>query len=514
MDKKKIEEAVKQILKAIGDDPKREGLKATPKRVAEMYEEIFSGIKQDPKKELEVIFEHEHDEVILLKGIPLYSICEHHLVPFIGKAHVAYIPEGNRVTGLSKLARVVDILSKKPQVQERLTTQIAEIIMKKLKPKGVLVVLEAEHLCYDKKTEILTEAGWKFFKKLEKNDKVAQVDMPTRELSFVKPKKIISYNYSGEMVNVNSLSVNLLVTPDHRFCYCSDWSFYNHQEPNFKIGVARELVKKYVVIPRACNWGGKSCGSIKIGRYNIAFKKFAQLFGIWVGEGCVTHAGKRKFFVVSQSPNSPHFKNINSLFDSLRIKYIKAKSGKTIQFRIESNDFYNYFKQFGKSDKKFVPKIIKNSSPHYLKIFLDWYVKGDGHIKKNGAYHFVSKSEKLIDDLQEICIKLGMGCTKQNNKNHYRMETHKAKSGMDKWYSRLIPENFSITHYKGKIYCVSVPKGLILVRRMGRVAVCGNCMSMRGVKKPGILTVTSAVRGIFRENEKTRAEALSLIGQR
>ena len=147
MDKKKIEAAIKSILQAIGEDPKRHDLGDTPKRVAEMYEEIFSGIKQDPKKELEVILDQKHEEIILLKGIPLYSVCEHHLLPFIGRAHVAYIPKAGRVTGLSKLARVVDVLAKRPQVQERLTSQIAEIIMSKLKPRGVMVVLEAEHLC-------------------------------------------------------------------------------------------------------------------------------------------------------------------------------------------------------------------------------------------------------------------------------------------------------------------------------------------------------------------------------
>ena len=147
MNKKKIIKAVREILVAIGEDPKRPDLLDTPKRVAEMYEEIFSGIKKDPAKELEVLLSEGHDEIVLLKDIPLFSICEHHLLPFIGKAHVAYIPHANRVTGLSKLARVVDTLSKRPQVQERLTTQVAETIMKKLKPKGVMVVIEADHLC-------------------------------------------------------------------------------------------------------------------------------------------------------------------------------------------------------------------------------------------------------------------------------------------------------------------------------------------------------------------------------
>lgn len=147
MDKKKIEKAVREILKAVGENPDRKDLKDTPRRVAKMYEEILDGMSKDPEKELEVFLEQNHDEIVLIKDIPLYSICEHHLLPFIGKAHVAYIPQGNRVTGLSKLARVVEILSKRLQVQERLTTQIADVIMKKLKPQGCMVVIEAEHLC-------------------------------------------------------------------------------------------------------------------------------------------------------------------------------------------------------------------------------------------------------------------------------------------------------------------------------------------------------------------------------
>jgi len=160
MDKKRIEKAVREILLAIGEDTKRRDIRETPKRVAEMYEEILGGSLINPEKELEVVFEKDHDEIILLKNIPLYSICEHHLLPFIGKAHVAYIPSNNRVTGLSKLVRVVDAFSKRLQVQERLTTDIAEVIMRKLKPKGVLVIIEAEHLCMSmrgvKKPGVLT----------------------------------------------------------------------------------------------------------------------------------------------------------------------------------------------------------------------------------------------------------------------------------------------------------------------------------------------------------------------
>lgn len=146
MDKKKIEKGIRLVLEAVGASLKRKDIATTPKRVAEMYEEILGGQFKDASDELEVVLEQKHDEIILLKGIPLYSLCEHHLLPFIGKAHVAYIPD-KRITGLSKISRVVDILARRLQVQERLTTEIADIIMKKLKPKGVMVVIEAEHLC-------------------------------------------------------------------------------------------------------------------------------------------------------------------------------------------------------------------------------------------------------------------------------------------------------------------------------------------------------------------------------
>ncbi|MDR3289148.1 MAG: GTP cyclohydrolase I FolE [Peptococcaceae bacterium] len=147
IDKEKIENAVKLILEAIGEDPAREGLKDTPKRVAKMYEEIFSGLREDPSRYLDVQFNAEHEEMVIVKDIPLYSMCEHHLVPFYGQAHVAYIPRKGKVTGLSKIVRVVDGYARRPQLQERLTSQIADSIMTALKPLGVLVVIEAEHMC-------------------------------------------------------------------------------------------------------------------------------------------------------------------------------------------------------------------------------------------------------------------------------------------------------------------------------------------------------------------------------
>jgi GTP cyclohydrolase I len=148
VDRARIEKAVREILIAIGEDPDRDGLLETPARVGRMWAEICSGLHEDPSLELEKTFAVDHDEMVMVRDIPMYSLCEHHLLPFVGKAHVAYIPSsGGRITGLSKLARLVDGYAKRPQVQERLTRQIADAMQERLDPRGVLVVIEAEHFC-------------------------------------------------------------------------------------------------------------------------------------------------------------------------------------------------------------------------------------------------------------------------------------------------------------------------------------------------------------------------------
>jgi len=147
MDLEKIERGVRLILRGSGDDPNRPGIKATPRRVAAMYAEILGGINENPEQYLRAIQHERHDEMVLIKNIPLYSMCEHHMLPFAGVAHVAYIPKGGRIVGLSKIARVVDGLSRRLQVQERLTKQIADLINTHLEPLGVMVVIEAEHMC-------------------------------------------------------------------------------------------------------------------------------------------------------------------------------------------------------------------------------------------------------------------------------------------------------------------------------------------------------------------------------
>ncbi|MDI7276421.1 MAG: GTP cyclohydrolase I FolE [Anaerolineae bacterium] len=146
VDRERIERAIREVIEAIGEDPEREGLRDTPRRIADMYAEIFSGVGADPVRELGVTFQENHEEMVILRDIPFYSVCEHHFLPFHGVAHVGYIPRG-RILGISKVARVVEVLARRPQLQERLTGQIADALMGSLQPAGVAVVIEAEHLC-------------------------------------------------------------------------------------------------------------------------------------------------------------------------------------------------------------------------------------------------------------------------------------------------------------------------------------------------------------------------------
>lgn len=147
MDKEKIKQAIQIILKAVGEDTQRDGLKETPRRVADFYEEMFSGLKQNPQEEIKLYSAPDHDGMIIAKDISFHSLCEHHLLPFFGKVHIAYLPDDDRITGFSRLARVVEVLAHRPQLQERLTSQIADTLMNSLNPRGVFVIVEAEQLC-------------------------------------------------------------------------------------------------------------------------------------------------------------------------------------------------------------------------------------------------------------------------------------------------------------------------------------------------------------------------------
>ncbi len=518
VNQEKIQQAVRLIIEAIGEDGNREGLVGTPQRIAQMYEEVFWGLSQDPRQVLLVGFEEErHKEMVIVRDIPFYSMCEHHFLPFHGVAHVGYIPNG-RIVGLSKLARLVDILSRRPQVQERLTSQIADTIDETLQPDGVGVVVEAEHLCYDQKTEILTDQGWRKFADLA-SERVAQVDPQTLEMTFVKPLAKIAYHYSGPMHRYHSDCVDLLVTPDHRMLLKSDWHFYKGDGAWRFVPARNILTRGRYIIPQACSWSGTPIpATYELAGQKIAGDDYLRFMGIWLSEGCACERPDHQGYqvVVSQASGDVAGK-IRALFDRLAWNWVESSTPSGVrQFIISNKALYESLAPFGKSGDKFIPADIKNATPRQLGLFLEWYGMGDGYHDSDRPprWQYVSKSPQMVDDIQEILIRMGIAGGLQSHDHCARIETrtHKRKGGVGyKWYALLLPTHRSVVDYEGLVYCVSVPTGAVLVRRNGKTAVSGNCMTMRGVKKPGSVVITSANRGLFRSRPATRAEFISLI---
>ena len=286
MDKPVIEKAVRNIIISIGEDPDREGLRETPRRIAEMYEELFSGLKEDPRELLEVGFDDEdHHEMVIVKDIPFFGMCEHHFLPFHGVAHVGYIPQG-RILGISKVARLVEILARRPQVQERLTSQVADFLCEGgLKASGAAVVIEAEHLCYDRETEILTPGGWIRFDALEPWCQVAQVNPATLEMSWAVPTAITRYPYRGSMIHWKNDTLDLLVTPDHRMVFQREWSFEHKPQGPWEIAPASAMPPRFY-IPQAVIWKGPDAHSVPLGSEVVEADEYAKFMGAWLSEGC------------------------------------------------------------------------------------------------------------------------------------------------------------------------------------------------------------------------------------
>lgn len=297
VDKPRIEQAVREILEAIGEDPEREGVQETPRRVADAYAYLFSGLDEDPTHHLEVGFSEDYGEMILIRDIPLHSMCEHHLIPFTGKASVGYIPR-DRVVGLSKLARVVEGYARRPQLQERLTAQIADALYENVGSRGSIVVVEAEHLCYDRETEILTPRGWARFDELDVEDEVAQVDPETLRMSFVAPTSYVRYRYAGPMLRWRSDTVSLLVTPEHRMVYRTDWDFRKGVEHPWAIDPAYAMPPSFYV-PQAVVWDEPDVDQIRLGDHDLPGDDFARFMGVWLAEGCTR--GSKRDVVISRN---------------------------------------------------------------------------------------------------------------------------------------------------------------------------------------------------------------------
>jgi len=509
-----IRKAVREIIAGVGEDPDREGLRETPRRVADMYAEVFAGLRMDPADVLKVGFEEGHQELVLVKDIPFYSMCEHHFLPFHGVAHVGYIPNG-RVVGLSKLARAVEILARRPQLQERLSSQLADAIMTTLEPQGVAIVIKAEHLCYDRETEILTPDGWVRFDRLPFGVPVAQVDTATLAMSFTTPTAYVHYPYAGPMLRWQSDTVDLLITPDHRAVIQSEWTFDFGPNPAWSFVPASEVPARFYV-PQAVHWLAPDIEIVSFAGANVAGDDYVRFMAAWLAEGCTRQS--KHDTVISQ--NVGEFADmIWELCQRLPFRFRRvpqADRPNHIQFKSNDRQLYDALAPYGKSGGKRIPPIIKQMSVQQINEFLHWYALGDGHYYVHDPLRvqYVSKSHGMIDDIQELLLRVGKTGSIQTYEDCSRIETriHKRESGKGyKWYGKLQPYHRSTVAFDDEVFCVSVPTGAILVRRNGKPIVSGNCMTMRGIRKPGSQTVTSAMRGVFQRSAATRAELMSLI---
>lgn len=492
------------LLPALGETAAREGLLDTPRRFASMMLEMTSGLR-DPPPDVTTFERGNCDQMVTVLDIDYHSLCEHHLVPFHGRAHVGYIPK-DRLMGLSKFGRIVDWFARRPQIQERMTAQVADFLVKTLEPQGLIVVVEGSHLCYDRLTEVLTPEGWVRFDVLERGIEVAQVDHETLEMSFVEPTDYLQYHYRGEMLGFGSQSISLLVTPDHRMVYAAEWE-HEKGEGRWSVLSAAELPGRFY-LPTAVRWSVPDQETIPFAGHEVDGDDLVRFLAAWLSEGCTseyrrsgTH-GMSKTTRISQDVG-PFEAEIGELLARLPWKFGRYAQGEGrpghVQFCSNDRALFEALRPFGKSGEKFVPAFVKEMSARQIEIFLDWYAKGDGHRYKHNdlRVQYVSKSRRMIDDLQELLVRIGRTGAVQWYGDHGRIETRTHKRGAKgyKGYAKIRPENRYTLEFDDDVFCVSVPTGALLVRREGRTAVSGNCMSMRGVKKANHLTVTSAIRG-------------------
>ncbi len=337
--------------------------------------------------------------------------------------------------------------------------------------------------CYDEKTEILTDEGWKYFKDLNKTEKVAQVNSETMNMEWIKPTHYFEYDYNDKMIEIKTKSMDLLVTPNHNMFISDETSFYKGK-PKWRFERADKIGR--CVIPQACNWASQPITefvlpeiryqkSRKILEKRFSGNDFCAFMGIWLSEGCTTYPKQYRVEIAqSKKVNQKKYGEIEELLSRLPFNILEFDD----RFRISSKQLFIYLRQFGKCRDKFVPEIIKNSSKEQIKIFLDWFLMGDGCKRKwkengNEIMRFGSMSETMIDDIQELLIKIGYSCTKYKRKDGYcTVDTRTTKNNLDKNYSRIRKEYIKEKNYNGKIYCIEVPTHIIIVRRNGRVSLC------------------------------------------
>ena len=344
--------------------------------------------------------------------------------------------------------------------------------------------------CYDDKTEIFTENGWKRFSDLRKDERIWQVN-DDLSLSLVKPTHYFEADYEGTMYRFRTKSLDLLVTPNHNMVVVDEKDWYN--DKNMKLQLKRADEVKRAVIPQAIKWEGERIKEFilpekRLKRHHLKEKRidgddYCRFMGIWLAEGSLSKtrptSDTPNKVLIAQSRKSRYYEDIKNMLSKLPFKVFIMKDG---DFVINSKQLAEYLSQFGRSGDKFVPEIIKNATPEQIKLFLEWFVKGDGSkrsYKENGfeVVRVKVKSERLADDIQELFMKIGISATKVKDKRGYfEVNTRCTKNSSWKSYSRIRKENITEEYYKGKIYCVEVPSHKLLVRRNGRIAVCGNSL--------------------------------------
>lgn len=392
-----------------------------------------------------------------------------------------------------------------------------------------------DHLCYDYQTEILTNRGWVFFKDLTSSDLVAQVDTDGLDMSFVQPTDIIRYRYRGPMVQYKTANVDLLVTPDHRMVFKSKEHFDGGDKSLWADwGVkSTDKLPKHFYIPQAVRWERSDIASVELGGVSISGDDYARFMGVWVAEGCTTSTlytdclwtgrkdALRRKVIISQDKGA-FADEIKVLVERLpyhfKVSGQGSKRPRHLHFLSPDRKLWEDLRVYGKSGDKFVPSIIKSMSVRQILLFLEWYGKGDGHrtVRNANSINYVSKSRRLIDDVQELLLRVGRTGGIGKRPNAYRITSRSSKrDGEQKWYGQVSPKHKRSVPYDNEVFCVSVPTGAIVVRRNGKPAVCGNCLPMEyELKRPVYVTYEDGTRGIKQADAKTLTTSLGFTDPR